>query len=151
MNFNSLVDKQWYFCNSFNEIWIPVPNIRRDSVCRSSFASDFDPFDETSFILSRQNSDAFFDLSTSPVPMITLTCYDSDECHCNDHDEGELEEYEKPGDEPTPGALQCVVPIVIDVTPPTPPSTTPIAQCSQVIPFVFVSFDEDEAGIFLMS
>ena len=41
---------------SYNEIWIPVPNIRRDSVCRSSFASDFDPFDETSFILSRQNS-----------------------------------------------------------------------------------------------
>jgi hypothetical protein len=78
-----------FFLPSFNEIWIPVPNIRRDSVCRSSFASDFDPFDETSFILSRQNSDAFFDLSASPLPLITLTCYESDECgdDCDDCDD----------------------------------------------------------------
>ena len=81
---NGLNEQKIRFQSRLNVIWIPVPNIRRDSVCRSSFASDFDPFDETSFILSRQNSDAFFDLATSPVPMITLTCYESDECNCND-------------------------------------------------------------------
>ena len=44
--------------------------------------------------------------------------------------------------------VNCVAPVVIDVTPPTPPAAaTPIAQCQQIIPFVFVSFDEDESGV----
>ena len=78
--------------------------------------------------------------------MITLTSYDSDECHCDE--ECEFDEKlvdEKCVDENV--VVECVVPIVIDVTPPTPPSTTPTAlQCQQMIPIVFVSFDDDEPG-----
>ena len=66
--------------------------------------------------------------------------------------------------------MACVVPIIIDVTPPTPPVTTPsvshipsfvshvtpqstpsASQCQQMIPIVFVSFDDDDTPGFSFS
>jgi hypothetical protein len=78
------------------------------------------------------------------LPLITLTSYDSDDCHCEEEccDDDEKSSDEKCVDENV--EVECVVPIVIDVTPPTPPPS--VLQCQQNIPMVFVSFDDDEPG-----
>jgi hypothetical protein len=38
--------------------------------------------------------------------MITLTCYDSDECHCHDHEDVDVEDVEKTAEEKLDNALE---------------------------------------------